>query len=112
MLGCAITGSQTIFGFFYIQPRTSSIRRKYFRKAFTKRKQEYSKGSSQNVEAVQKKLADPITQVCLRFIAFLSVLFPSVFEKGRNVTNGFVKQLNLSLSPSDSYYKRTGILII
>src|ERR1700761_4796210 len=59
-------------------------------KVFSKRKLEYNEGSENDISAVQKKLANPITFLFLRFSVFLAVLFPAFFSKSNILTNGFL----------------------
>jgi hypothetical protein len=87
-------------------------RRSIFVKAYTKRKQEYTEGSKFSIESIQKKLSEPADQLRLRFIAFLSILFPFAFCKIISVTNGLIKQYNLSSAFCETSYQRTSILII
>jgi hypothetical protein len=81
-------------------------------KAFTKRKQEYVEHSSYDIHAIQKKLADPVTQYILRFSFLLSVLFPVVFAAGSAITNRFLRGIILSLSPPGQTYLLNSTLLI
>jgi hypothetical protein len=81
-------------------------------KVFSKRKMEYNEGSENDIIAIQKKLADPVTFLFLRFSVFLAILFPAFFSKNNTVTNGFLSDLQLSLIPARQTYLRTGKLLI
>ena len=83
-----------------------------FVKAFTKRKLEDSENSIFKASAIQKKLADPVDQFILRFSFLLSIIFPAVFAAGINITDRFLTQLRLSISPPENAYLLNGKLII
>ena len=69
-------------------PATQNI----FVKSFTKRKLEYSENSSFNMNAVQKKLADPVKQVFILFSCLLGILFPALLA-GKNITDRFLNEI-------------------
>ena len=83
-----------------------------FVKSFTKRKIEFSEDSSFNMIAVQKRLAEPVTQFLLRFSFLIGMLFPAFFAKRINITNRFLNDLQLSLSSVKNTYLLNGKLII
>lgn len=83
-----------------------------FIKSFTKRKQEYAEDSSFDMDALQKKLADPVKEVFLRFSFLLSILFPVLSGACKNITDRFLNELQLSLSPREHSYLLNGKLII
>ena len=82
-----------------------------FVKSFTKRKLEDSENSIFNTSAIQKKLADPVDQFILRFSFLLSIIFPAIFA-AVNISNRFLNELRLSLSPPGHTYLLNGKLII
>jgi hypothetical protein len=79
-------------------------------KAFTKRKQEYVEDSSFDVIAIQKKLADPVKQFFLLFSFLLGIILPFAFAN--NISNRFLRKLQLSLSPRRHTYLLNSALII
>ena len=83
-----------------------------FIKSFTKRKQEYTEDSSFDMHALQKKLADPVKQVLLRFSFLLSILFPALLAAGKNITDRFLNEIQLSLSPRQHSWLLNSKLII
>jgi hypothetical protein len=83
-----------------------------FVKSFTKRLQEYSEDSNSDINAVQKRLADPVNLLFLRFTFFLSILFPLVFEASTNLTNSFLNGIHFRISPRRHTYLLNGKLII
>jgi hypothetical protein len=83
-----------------------------FIKAFTKRKQEYAEDSTFDMNAVQKKLADPVKQVFLLFSFFLTILFPWLLAAGKNITDRFLNEIQLSLAPPEHSYLLNGTLLI
>ena len=81
-------------------------------KAFTKRKQEFAEDSVNNVETVQKKLADPVKALLIHFSFFLGLIFPAVFSLKSKITNSFINRLQLSLSPQrETYLLNSNFLI-
>jgi hypothetical protein len=83
-----------------------------FVKAFTKRKQEYVEDSSYDVIAVQKKLADHVDQLFLRFSFLLNILFPSIFYNGLCTTSRFLRDMQLNLVAPRRTFIRNSKLII
>ena len=81
-------------------------------KSFTKRKLEFAENSKYDIKTVQKKLADPVNQLFLLFSCLLSILFPLIFFGGINITNRFIRNIKLSLSPSPDTWLLNGQLII
>ena len=80
-------------------------------KAFTKRKQEYVEDSSFDTTFVQKKLAKPLDLVLLHFAVLLSIILPFAFLS-QNLSDGILRRLQLSLSPTLSSYLLNGNLLI
>lgn len=81
-------------------------------KAFTKRKLEYVEDSPFDVLTVQKRLANPLLALNVLFTALLNTLFPSFQSDARRVTNGFLLNIRLSLSPLLHRYLLSGKLVI
>jgi hypothetical protein len=77
-------------------------------KVFSKCRLEFSEGSDNDINAIFKKLANPV----LLFSCFLAVLFPSFFKKGNAITDSFLNELQLSLIPVQPPYLRNGNLLI
>jgi hypothetical protein len=80
-------------------------------KAFTKRKQEFIENGSFDVLSIQKKLTDPAKQFFLLFSFLLGIILPFVFA-ANNISNRFLRKLQLSLSPSQHTYLLNSALII
>jgi hypothetical protein len=81
-------------------------------KSFTKRKQEYAEDSNSNIESIQKRLADPVKALLLHFSFLLAVIFPAIFAESTAITNRFLNDLQLSLSPRrHSYLLNSNFLI-
>ncbi|SHM09007.1 hypothetical protein [Mucilaginibacter sp. OK098] len=80
-------------------------------KAFTKRKQEFVENGSFDVLSIQKKLADPAKQFFLLFSFLLGIILPFVFAAD-NISNRFLRKLQLSLSPRQHTYLLNSALII
>src|SRR5476649_107801 len=75
-----------------------------FVKAFTKRKQEYAENSHFNIVSIQKKLAEPVNLLFLRFSFFLSTIFPAIFASGLYVNAQFLRRRQLSLASCEPAY--------
>ncbi len=69
-----------------------------FVKAFTKRKQEYVKNSSFDIETIAKQLANPVNQLFLLFSCLLSILFPLISSADTGISNRLLYSLKLSAS--------------
>jgi hypothetical protein len=83
-----------------------------FVKAFNKRKQEYTEDSSFDIIEIQKKLADPVNQLFFRFAFFLAIILPAVFNAGINITNRFLRNIQLSLpQPGHSWLLNSKLII-
>ena len=83
-----------------------------FVKAFTKRKQEYVKDSKFDIQTIQKKLADPVSQLWLGFTFLLSLLFPFIALDRIRLTNSFLRKVNCCLSPPNDPWLLHGQLLI
>jgi len=83
-----------------------------FVKAFTKRKQEYVKDSSYDVIAVQKKLANHVDQMFLRFSFLLNILFPFISQNNVCTTSRFLSGIKLSLAVTRRSFILNSKLII
>ena len=83
-----------------------------FLKAFTKRKLEDPENSNSSMNAIQKKLAEPVKYFLLRFSFLLSIIFPSMLCAGAGITNRFLRRIQLSLTPQTHSYLLNGKLII
>jgi hypothetical protein len=83
-----------------------------FIKVFNKRKIEYNEGSESDILAIQKKLANPVTNLFLRFAFFLAVLFPAFFKRESEITGSFLSNIKLKLLPVQRPYLLTGTLLI
>jgi len=81
-----------------------------FVKSFTKRKAEFQEDKL-GIEAIQKKLAEPLKVQLLLFALLLSILFPATFVLG-NITRRFLNNISLSLSPTGPAWLLNGKLII
>jgi hypothetical protein len=81
-----------------------------FVKAFTKRKLEDSENN--NFNSIVKKTTDPVRQFVLRFSFLLGILFPGFYIGRFNISNLFLKNLRLSLSPPEHTWLLNGKLII
>ncbi|MDB5016480.1 MAG: hypothetical protein JWQ84_1312 [Mucilaginibacter sp.] len=81
-------------------------------KAFTKRTLEYSENSRFNMSAVQKKLAEPGTQLFLRFSFFLGILFPILFNIQAGISARFLRRLQLNLHPDRGTWLINSALLI
>lgn len=68
-------------------------------KVFSKRKQEFSEGNESDITVIQKKLANPVTNLLLLFSHFLSILFPAFFKKKNEISASSLHQLLLRLLP-------------
>jgi hypothetical protein len=80
-------------------------------KIFSKRKQEFNEDSQFNISAVQRKLAQPVTNLFLLFSFFLCILFPFA-KKEQGLSNSFFRQLRLNLLPERDTYLLTSSLLI
>ncbi|MDF2433696.1 MAG: hypothetical protein JWP44_3327 [Mucilaginibacter sp.] len=87
-------------------------RQNIFLKAFTKRTLEYSEDSRFNMSTVQKKLAEPDTQLFFRFSFFLGILFPILFAIPTGIANHFLHRLKLSLYPNTATWLLNSTLLI
>ena len=83
-----------------------------FVKSFTKRLQEYSENSHDNIKQVQKKLADPFTGFVLLFSFLLAMLFPMAFGLVNDLTNRRLKSLRLSSPLREQAYLLNATLLI
>lgn len=81
-------------------------------KVFSKRKQEFNEDSPSNIIAVQRRLAEPITHLFLRFTFFLGILFPAFFKNKNEISNRFLRGLQFNLLPVQHTYLLTGKLLI
>jgi hypothetical protein len=103
--------AKPFLGFTMISRMHPPIKGNIFVKSFTKRKLEYSENSSFNMDTVQKKLADPVKQVIILFSCLLGILFP-VLLAGKNITDRFLNEIQLSLSHRrDTYLLNCNLLI-
>ena len=64
-----------------------------FVKAFTKRKQEYTKDSEYDILSIQKKISNPDIGIFLRFSFLLSILFPLIFSSSKGASITYQHQL-------------------
>jgi hypothetical protein len=83
-----------------------------FIKSFTKRFQEYSENSDNNLQAILKKLSEPDANLFLRFSFLLSILFPLAFVSLVSSTSGYLQQLRFALSFRENTYLLNSNLII
>jgi hypothetical protein len=83
-----------------------------FIKVFSKRKQEDAEDSSFDGIAMRNKLIDPGKRFFLRFCSLLSILFPAIFNPGVNITNRFLRRMQLGLVPIAPGYLLNCNLII
>ncbi|MDB5090519.1 MAG: hypothetical protein JWR09_4513, partial [Mucilaginibacter sp.] len=81
-------------------------------KAFTKRKQEFIENGSFDVLSIQKNLADPAKQFFLLFSFLLGIILPFTLGIADNISNRFLRKLQLSLSPRQHAYLLNSALII
>ncbi len=74
----------------------SPVRTNIFVKIFSKRKIEDGRSS---MNAIQKQLSHPATNLFLRFAFLLSILFPLAFKAIGEITLCFLHRLHLQLLP-------------
>jgi hypothetical protein len=74
----------------------SPVKTNIFAKIFSKRKIEDGRSS---MNAIQKQLSQPATNLFLRFAFLLAILFPLVFKIREGVTDRLLQQLHLQLLP-------------
>ncbi len=96
--------AKPFMGFSMFNRIALSSRATIYVKAFTKRKQEYVQDSSYDMDAVQRKLAHPVNGLLLN-ISFLSgIILRFIFPGGIKITNQFLIDTRLSLSPCEHSY--------
>ncbi|EHQ25030.1 hypothetical protein [Mucilaginibacter paludis] len=81
-------------------------------KAFAKRKHEYIENGQFDIQGSLKHLADPLQELTLLLGCLLASLFPAVLNTVKNITNGFLANIRLSLLPSQQLYLLAGKLSI
>jgi hypothetical protein len=86
----------------------SPVKTNIFAKIFSKRKTEDGRSS---MNAIQKQLSQPATNLFLRFAFLLTILFPLAFKIREEVTGGLLQQLHLQLLPQP-ITQLTGQLLI
>ena len=74
----------------------SPVKTNIFAKIFSKRKVEDGRSS---MNAIQKQLANPDTNLFLRFAFLLAILFPLAFKLSEEISNRYLQQLQLRLQP-------------
>jgi hypothetical protein len=88
--------AKPFFGFDLSGHLRSPVKTNIFVKVFSKRKVEDSRSV---MKAIQEKLAEPVTNVFLRFTLLLSILFPLAFKANEEITGCFLRKLQLQLLP-------------
>ena len=104
--------AKPFLGFRIFKPSHHPANASIFVKSFTKRKLEYSENGDFNMASIQKKLANPVDALILTFSSLLCIVFPAVFATGFNISNRFLRRLQLSLAPQKHSYLLNGKLII
>jgi hypothetical protein len=74
----------------------SPVKTNILAKVFSKRKVDDGRSS---MNAIQKQLADPATNLFLRFAFLLAILFPLAFKADELITAHFINQFQLRLQP-------------
>ena len=104
--------AKPFLGFSLVSLSHPPARSNIFIKVFNKRKLEFNEGSESDISTIQKKLADPITNLFLRFTFFLAVLFPVLFSKEAEPTVSTLRYIKLRLIPASMPYLLSGVLLI
>ena len=81
-------------------------------KSFAKRKQEFVDGSEFDVTAIQKKLADPVSYICLSLFFIFSKFFKLVLNQGKIITGKAISDIHFKLFPPEQLYLLNGKLSI
>lgn len=101
ILAVMLLAAKPFLGFSMFSRSHPPAQNSIFVKAFTKRKQEYVENSKFDIIAIQKKLADPVNHLFLRFSFLLCLLFPLLFETGFSITKRFLN--NFKLNSTQTY---------
>lgn len=104
--------AKPFLGFTAFSSPTHPTAESIFVKSFTKRKIEHSENSNFNIIAIQKKLAEPVKHFLLSFSFLLTLIFPVVFGMKINITNRFLRNLQLSSLQREHTYLLNAKLII
>ena len=81
-------------------------------KAFAKRKQEYTEDSEFNIATIQHRIANPVVTLSLLFSFLLDLLYPALLLSTKAITDKFIADIRLSISPPEHSYLLTGTLLI
>jgi len=74
----------------------STVKTNIFAKIFSKRKVEDGRSS---MNAIQKQLSNPVSNLVLRFTFLLAILFPLAFKVNEEISARYLQQLQLRLQP-------------
>lgn len=104
--------AKPFLGFTMFNNLHSTVDSNIFVKSFTKRTLEFSENSDLSVRAIQKKLAEPVSDFLLRFSFLLALLFPLLFGALNGATNRILQAIQLRLSPREHTYLLNSTLLI
>jgi hypothetical protein len=88
--------AKPFIGFCLCPHLNSPVKTNILAKAFSKRKIEEGRTS---MNAIQKQLSQPVSNLFLRFAFFLTILFPLAFKATEEITDQFLRNLQLCLLP-------------
>lgn len=111
-LAALLLVAKPFLGFTMFSHLQSTVDSNIFVKSFTKRTLEFSENSENSIKAIQKKLANPVNDVLLRFSYLLAILFPALFASYKGVTSLSLLRLRLALSPREHTYLLNSNLLI
>lgn len=104
--------AKPFLGFSVFNPLYHPAKHSILVKSFTKRKLEYAENSNFDIETIQKRLAKPLTWFTITFPFLLCFMLPIVFSIRANISNLFLRRIQLSLVPQEHSYLFNGKLII
>ena len=95
-IAALLVAAKPFIGFSLFGRINSTVKTNILVKVFSERRVDFD-GS--NMEAIQKQLSEPVSNLFLHFSFLLALLFPLAFKINEAVTDQFLRRFKLSLHP-------------